>query len=218
MREVAVIEPPRNRGWSFSTWVALTLVSVSTMVGGGMYATGRLQEFCRALAITLYQEAINETIRRGWNLAKTMGREKAKDYADSLIDTVAEAVGSLDAMPQAAAEAVRAYRWVEMGLSILLGAGTEFWVEKWRKKGDFSVVRSFGYMAGYYGSLVGLRVVVFTETVTAMLSSVESEAFIDWYGIKDFVRQLIDYVFPEVKPKKTKKRRSDDIRDYGEEL
>ena len=36
-----------------------------------------------------------------------MGREKAKDYADSLIDTVAEAVGTLDAMPQAAAEAVR---------------------------------------------------------------------------------------------------------------
>ena len=213
--EVAV-PAQQNTGYRLTTWVALTLVSISTMLGTAAYFSPDLQEWGQALAVKMYQETLNAAIQFGWDLTVKAGAEAAKDFADDLIDSMQESVGKFANLPEATRQAVQTMHMVEFGVSVLLGLGAEYWCEKFRKKGNFSFVRASVYSAGIYGSSVGLRTVLLTQQVFNIGASMDQQ-IVDWWAVKEMVHGLIDAVVPEAdkEPKNKKKR---DIRDYGEEI
>ena len=207
--------PQTSVGSVLSFWSIVTMLSIYLSVGSNPYAS--LKEWAKGTVVVLWQDTMKAVKQYGWNMVSKVGKDSAKDYVDTLVQTMKESVGDFSEIPTEAAKIVNYYHYSEIALAVLIGFTSEVWCEKLRKTGNFSFVRASVYSAGIYGSFVAVRISLLTKKAVDALGSVGIEE-LTWNSIKEMLYSLIESYVPDFTAPEPTKPPKPDIRDYGEEL
>ena len=179
------------RGWRMSTWVALTLTSLGLM--SQFYV--ELKDWGTGVVVRLWNDTVAWAISYGIDFSTSFGRDTALEYIDGYIDGLKETVGAFANMPKAAAAQYRTVQYLEMGISVALGLASEWWIEKFRKNGDFSFTRALIYVSAIYGGSVGIRTAIMTDLALSVFDRMDPSTLVNWEAIRTQLHGMVNSIF-----------------------
>ena len=180
-------------GWRVSTWVAVTLTSLGIM--SQFYV--ELKDWGTGVVVRIWNDTVAWAMTYGIDFGTDFGREAATEYINGLIDNMKDSVGSFANMPGEAAAALKKAQYWEAGISVALGLASEWWVERFRKKGDFSWTRALVYISAMYGGSVAARNAYLTHKAVSVFSDFDGSSLVDWEAIRAQLHGMVSSVFGE---------------------
>jgi hypothetical protein len=178
-------------GWSISTWIALTMVSLG--IGGASY--GPTRDWSLNLSGMVLMKVLTWAKETGVNLVSMEGRKAAFGFADWLVGKMEGQANSLNSFAQQADEAVTMYNYAELGSSLVLGLGSEYYVH--RK--NFSWTRGAIYFFAAYGGIVATSTQMFRTGLAKGVTHLAKDAAAPetWQDIRDWVKSELQLMFAE---------------------